>query len=141
MMERRLRIRFIFHARHLSSLRSRWQGRQGPGGVAVGAAGYGYRPFTNWWQRYVDGCNPDRPHGVVVAGFLRDQGINPYLIQRDELEDLRAKYLMEFRYFTDKNKDEKQRTEDALAGLREKQAVSISRWKSLHPSTEETAKE
>eukprot|EP00927_Polykrikos_kofoidii_P063891 TRINITY_DN58809_c0_g1_i1.p1 TRINITY_DN58809_c0_g1~~TRINITY_DN58809_c0_g1_i1.p1 ORF type:complete len:204 (-),score=22.52 TRINITY_DN58809_c0_g1_i1:32-643(-) len=58
----------------------------------------GGRSFSNWWKKYVDGRNPDQPHGVIVAGFLREEGIDPYLMSRAEIERMRQYYLTEFRY-------------------------------------------
>ena len=31
-----------------------------------------------WANRWVDGSNPDNPHGAAVAAFLRDETIDPY---------------------------------------------------------------
>merc|ERR1712190_154964 len=75
------------------------------------------RGFTNWWHRYVDGRNPDNPHAAAVSAFLREEGIDPYLLPRDEIEDLRKKYLTQVRWFA---KDEE--SQEAWSLLREKKS-------------------
>mmetsp|Transcript_51909 Transcript_51909/g.150820 ORF Transcript_51909/g.150820 Transcript_51909/m.150820 type:complete len:134 (-) Transcript_51909:625-1026(-) len=98
---------------------------------AVGKLPQCRRPFTSWWKRYVDGLNPDRPHAAVVSTFLRAEGIDPYLLQRDELEDMRTKYLTEFRWFA-KAEDESAREEEVFELLKKKHSVVIARWKSQY---------
>mmetsp|Transcript_7268 Transcript_7268/g.16465 ORF Transcript_7268/g.16465 Transcript_7268/m.16465 type:complete len:138 (-) Transcript_7268:40-453(-) len=101
------------------------------GSLAVPDGWGGRRPFTNWWNKYVDGVNPDRPHAVAVSAFLREEGIDPYLLRRDELEDFRKKYLTQFRWFA-KKEDTGEKAKETLDLLREKHGVALARWRTEH---------
>uniref|UniRef100_A0A7S0ZQL3 Uncharacterized protein n=1 Tax=Noctiluca scintillans TaxID=2966 RepID=A0A7S0ZQL3_NOCSC len=92
------------------------------------------RFFTNWWHRYVDGENPDRPHGAVVSNWLRTKGVDPYLMPRDETEDIRKCYLTEYRYFTKKGDgDWMERSATAFKLLEQKQGWRVKDWLQQYP--------
>eukprot|EP00929_Paragymnodinium_shiwhaense_P070240 TRINITY_DN35567_c0_g1_i1.p1 TRINITY_DN35567_c0_g1~~TRINITY_DN35567_c0_g1_i1.p1 ORF type:complete len:162 (-),score=29.62 TRINITY_DN35567_c0_g1_i1:28-513(-) len=84
---------------------------------------------TNWWKRYVDGRNPERPHGADVSKFLRADGIDPYLLSRDDVEDIRRAYLQEFNYFDAAKKAEgEERKTAAWERTKEVRAHWFKRW-------------
>ena len=50
---------------------------------------------ASWWAKYVDGLNPDDPQMRELSAFLRAQGVDPYAMERHELEQCR-KFLAFF---------------------------------------------
>eukprot|EP00746_Dinoflagellata_sp_MGD_P002053 gnl/MRDRNA2_/MRDRNA2_103957_c0_seq1.p1 gnl/MRDRNA2_/MRDRNA2_103957_c0~~gnl/MRDRNA2_/MRDRNA2_103957_c0_seq1.p1 ORF type:complete len:119 (-),score=26.90 gnl/MRDRNA2_/MRDRNA2_103957_c0_seq1:36-392(-) len=90
------------------------------------------RYFTNWWQKYVDGINPDRPDQVKVAAFLRAQGVDPYRMPRDRLEEMRKFYNTEYVYYA-KKEDEMERSDEACELLKEKKALLLTKWTKEFP--------
>mmetsp|Transcript_127387 Transcript_127387/g.407731 ORF Transcript_127387/g.407731 Transcript_127387/m.407731 type:complete len:136 (-) Transcript_127387:64-471(-) len=90
------------------------------------------RTFTNWWHKWVDGKNPDSPPAVVVSKFLRSEGIDPYRLPRDELEDFRNKFLMEARWFA-KAEDDDGKYGEACELLKAKRSAILDQWRDQHP--------
>eukprot|EP00747_Dinoflagellata_sp_TGD_P081898 gnl/TRDRNA2_/TRDRNA2_161486_c0_seq2.p1 gnl/TRDRNA2_/TRDRNA2_161486_c0~~gnl/TRDRNA2_/TRDRNA2_161486_c0_seq2.p1 ORF type:complete len:146 (+),score=26.47 gnl/TRDRNA2_/TRDRNA2_161486_c0_seq2:49-486(+) len=91
------------------------------------------RRFTSWWHRWVDGKNPDNPHAVTIASFLRSEGIDPYELPRDEIEELRKNYLTELRFFVsnkDASEEDPERVEEALKLLKQGKAkLRLQSWR------------
>ncbi|CAE8611094.1 unnamed protein product [Polarella glacialis] len=94
------------------------------------------QPFTNWWHRWVDGKNPDSPNGAAVARFLREEGVNPYMVPRDELEDFRKHYLTQLNWFA--KAEGEAREAEAWGILKEKKGHVLVKWQSLYKQPEET---
>ncbi|CAL1132127.1 unnamed protein product [Cladocopium goreaui] len=111
--------------------RIRWPARQ---------HGCHVRYFTNWWQKWVDGKNPDNPKNALVSRLLRQEFIDPYKIPRDELEDFRRQYLFRYEYPEWEAGDNKSTADmeseeykqDAWERLRRKKGHIMERWKGLY---------
>mmetsp|Transcript_96754 Transcript_96754/g.216621 ORF Transcript_96754/g.216621 Transcript_96754/m.216621 type:complete len:130 (+) Transcript_96754:64-453(+) len=101
------------------------------GGDSRGTTGLQWRPFTNWWQRSVDGVNPDNPNYAAVAAFLRAEGIDPYRLPRDELDEFRKNFLTQLRWFA-KAEAEEEKLSEACKLLQEKRAPLLARWRGLY---------
>eukprot|EP00931_Biecheleriopsis_adriatica_P004485 TRINITY_DN106143_c0_g1_i1.p2 TRINITY_DN106143_c0_g1~~TRINITY_DN106143_c0_g1_i1.p2 ORF type:complete len:139 (+),score=22.12 TRINITY_DN106143_c0_g1_i1:1-417(+) len=89
------------------------------------------RPFTNWYKKWVDGQNPSSPNAAAVARLLRSEGVDPYLIPRDELEDFRKQYLTQLNWFA-KAEDQREKEDEAWTKLQEKKGHLVARWKGMY---------
>eukprot|EP00933_Yihiella_yeosuensis_P010697 TRINITY_DN117494_c0_g1_i1.p1 TRINITY_DN117494_c0_g1~~TRINITY_DN117494_c0_g1_i1.p1 ORF type:complete len:140 (-),score=19.28 TRINITY_DN117494_c0_g1_i1:151-570(-) len=90
--------------------------------------------FTSWWHKWVDGKNPASPNASRLSNFLRQEGIDPYLLPRDEIEDFRKKYLTVLNWdeSVKKVEDEEGQAEKAWELLQQKKGNLLTKWKGLY---------
>ena len=89
------------------------------------------RLFTSWWTKYVDGRNPDDWARADTAKFFRQQGIDPYLVKKEALDDFRKYYLTEINWFVAESADNKQQL--AFENLAKKRQQQLTEYRQDYP--------
>ena len=89
------------------------------------------RFFTSWWQKYVDGRNPDDWARADTAKFFRIHGIDPYLVKKEALDDFRKYYLMEMNWFVGETAENKQQL--AFENLAKKRQPQLLEFRGEYP--------
>jgi len=90
------------------------------------------RFFTSWWQKFVEGKNPDDWARADTAIFFRAEGIDPILLKKELLDDFRKYYLTEMNWFIPETAEN--RREIAFANLKRKKAPVLEELKREFPS-------
>jgi len=80
--------------------------------------------FLTWWKKYVDGKNPEDWARADTAVFFRTQGIDPYALKKELLDDFRKYYLMEFNWFVPEAAENK--SELAFLNLKRKKSAQLA---------------